>query len=74
MSFDLNLIWTQLQEGVVSFVGRLPAFVLALLAFILFFWVAERLSDWLKQFINKRGRSKNAATVIALITRWGLVV
>ena len=74
MSFDLNLIWTQLQEGVVAFASRLPAFMLALLVFVLFFWIAERLSAWLKQFINGRGRSKNAATVIALITRWGLVV
>lgn len=74
MTFDLNTILDSVQERVAEFAGRLPALLLALLVFFLFLWLAGRLSLWMKSFVNGRGRSQNAATVIALITRWGLIV
>lgn len=71
---DLNSIWLNLQEKLIAFIGRLPIILLALLVFFLFFWLAGRLSVWTKSFVNQRGRSMNAATVMALIMRWGLIV
>jgi small-conductance mechanosensitive channel len=71
---DLNAIWTTIQESIIEFIGRLPVLLLALLTFFLFFWLAGRLSLTVKSFVDGRGRSKNAATVLALITRWGLIV
>jgi small conductance mechanosensitive channel len=74
MDFDLSTIWTQLQETFTEFLTRLPAFVVAILVFVLFFWLAGRLSRWVRSFVKGRSPSKNAATVIALITRWGTIV
>lgn len=74
MEIDLGAILSQLQETLVSFVARLPAFLLALLVFAMFFWLAGRLSHWARSFVNERNRSSNAATVIALVTRWSIVV
>ncbi len=74
MTFDLNQIWTNLQERLMEFALRLPILLLAALVFLLFLWLAGQLSLWVKSFIKGRGQSSNAATVIALITRWGLIV
>jgi len=74
MELDLNAVWENLQERIVEFIATLPAILLAVVVFFLFFWGAGWLSRWVKSFVDGRGSSKNAATVIALITRWGLIV
>jgi small conductance mechanosensitive channel len=74
MDLDLNAVWTQLQEGLINFIVRLPALLLAFLVFIIFFWAAKWLSEWIKGIVNKRSRSRNAATVSALIARWGIII
>jgi small conductance mechanosensitive channel len=74
MDFDLNVVWTQLQDTFTEFVTRLPTIALAILVFALFFWLAKQLSGWIKSFVNGRSHSQNAATVIGLITRWGIIV
>lgn len=74
MELDLTLIWDQMWESFNLFLARLPAYVLAVMIFGLFFWLAGRLSHWMKVLVSGRSRSKNAATVIALITRWGLIL
>lgn len=74
MEFDLTVIWMQLQESMVEFITRLPTLMLALLVFILTFWLARQLSQGMKGFLGQRGRSKNAATVVALIVRWSIIV
>lgn len=74
MDLNLNDITAQLVANLSDFVARLPAYLLALAVFILFLWLAGRLSRWLRTIVNGRGRSKNAATVIALVARWGVVV
>lgn len=70
---ELNTIWLNLQENFIEFISRLPLILLALLIFLLFLWLSGRLSTWMKSFVNQRGRSLNAATVLALITRWGFI-
>jgi len=74
MELDLNALWAQVQETILELIARLPVFLLAVLAFVLFFWLAERISNWVKSLVDHRSRSKNAATVIALITRWSIIV
>lgn len=74
MNFDLTDIFSPLQENVTAFLPQLPAILLAILVFLLFLWLARRLSLWSKGFLQGRGRTKNAATVISLIARWGIIV
>ena len=74
MDFDLSVILSQMQETLVEFVNRLPALLFAVLVFALFFWMAGRLSRWARSFVSDHNRSTNAATVIALVTRWGIIV
>ena len=74
MEFDLNTIWTQLQELLTGLLNRLPALLLAVLVLALFFWLAGRLSRWMRSFLANRNRSRNAATVMALVTRWSIIV
>lgn len=74
MEFDIKAIGGQLQESLVEFLARLPIYVLAILVFLLFLWLATRVAQTAKKFINDHGRSRNAATVIALMMRWGTVV
>jgi small conductance mechanosensitive channel len=74
MDIDLDAIWWQISEKIAELLTRLPALVLAVLVFALFFWLAGRLSRWAKLFVDERNRSRNAATVIALVTRWGIIV
>jgi small conductance mechanosensitive channel len=73
MEFDFTTIWTQLQDTFVNLVNSLPSFLLAMLVLILFFVLAGRVSLWMKSFVRNRSHSQNAATVIALITRWGII-
>lgn len=49
---DPNSIWLNLQEKLIDFISRLPVMLLALLVFFLFFWMAGRLSIWMKSFVN----------------------
>ena len=74
MDIDLDAIWWQISEKIAELLTRLPALALAVLVFALFFWLAGRLSRWAKLFVDERNRSRNAATVIALVTRWGIIV
>ena len=74
MDFDLTAVWTQLQESVMAFIARLPAFLLALIVLILFLWLSSRVAQWGKSLISKRGHSPNAATVVALVLRWAAVI
>jgi small conductance mechanosensitive channel len=74
MEIDFGTIWSQIQDIFAELLAGLPAFVLAVLVFALFFWLAGRLSRWARLFINERNRSRNAATVIALVTRWSIIV
>jgi len=74
MEFDLTTIWAQVEATLVGFVNRLPAYIFALLVLALFFFLAGRISLWIKSFVSHRSRSENAATVTALITRWGFIV
>jgi small conductance mechanosensitive channel len=64
MEIDFGTIWSQIQDIFAELLAGLPAFVLAVLVFALFFWLAGRLSRWARLFINERNRSRNAATVI----------
>lgn len=70
---DFSTIIDQLRENAAAFIGRLPAFLLALLVFGGFFWLAGRLSSWVKQFVHGRGHGTNAATIVSLIARWGII-
>lgn len=74
MAFDFSAVWSQLQESATEFVTRLPALLLAIVVFFLFVWLSARLSRWIRNAVTQRGRSSNAATVIALVLRWGVVV
>jgi len=74
MELDIRAIGGQLQESLVEFLARLPIYALAILVFLLFLWLASRVAQTTKKFVNDHGRSRNAATVIALIIRWGTVV
>lgn len=74
MDFDVGIILTNLQERALSFLTRLPGIVLAILVFLLFLSVAGRLSQGVKVFVNGRSRSKNAATVLGLVARWGIIL
>ena len=69
MEFDIATIWMQIQETLIDLVNRLPAFLLALLVLLVLFFAAGRISNWMKTFVDRRSRSRNAATVTALITR-----
>jgi len=73
MEFDLNAVWTQIQGTLTELASGAPAFLLALLVLAIFFFLAGRLSKWAKSFFSGRGRSENAATVTALITRWSTI-
>lgn len=73
MNLDLTEIFTSLQENVTAFLPQLPAILLAVLVFVLFLWLAGRLSRWSKGFLHKRGQTKNAATVISLVARWAVI-
>jgi small conductance mechanosensitive channel len=74
MELELNTIWSQLQQTLVELVSRSPSYLFAVLVFALFFWLSGRLSRWAKSFVNERNRSRNAATVIALVARWSIIV
>jgi small-conductance mechanosensitive channel len=74
MEFDLTTIWAQVQATLIGFVERLPAYIFALLVLALFFFLAGRFSIWIRSFVGHRSQSQNAATVTALITRWGIIV
>jgi len=74
MELDIQAIVGQLQESLVEFLARLPIYVMAMLVFLFFLWLAARVAETTKKFVNDHGRSRNAATVIALIIRWGTVV
>lgn len=74
MDFDLTAVWMQLQESVMAFIAQLPAFLLALVVLILFFWLSSHVAQWGKSLISKRGHSPNAATVVALVLRWAAVI
>ena len=73
MNLDLDQIGTQLQSNMMAFVAQLPAVLLALLVFVLFMWLSGRLSSWIRRFVDTRRQSKNAATVTALVVRWGVI-
>ena len=74
MNLDLNAIWANLQESIMEFIARLPAILLAILVFLLFFLLASRLAQWIHTLIGRRSQSQNAATVVALIARWGIIL
>lgn len=74
MDFDLSEIWVLLQERITELIFRLPVVILAILVFVLAYWLAGRLAQWVKTLVDGRSPSKNAATVIALITRWSIIV
>lgn len=74
MDFDVGTILINLQERALSFLTRLPGIVLAILVFLLFLSIAGRLSQGVKVFVNGRSRSKNAATVLGLVARWGIIL
>ncbi len=57
-----------------EFIVRLPAVVLAILVFFLFLFLATRLAGWIHTLVSKRSQSQNAATVLALIARWGFIL
>ncbi|MDX1413326.1 MAG: mechanosensitive ion channel family protein [Candidatus Promineifilaceae bacterium] len=74
MMIDFSEVWSNLSHDVLQFVTRLPTILLAFLVFVLFVWLAGKLSLMAKRLVNAQGRSQNAGTVIALITRWGLIL
>lgn len=57
-----------------EFIIRLPAILLAILVFLLFILLATRIAGWIHTLVSKRSQSQNAATVMALIARWGFTL
>jgi small conductance mechanosensitive channel len=74
MDVDAGTILINLQERALSFITRLPGIVLAILVFLLFIFLANHLSRWVRDFVNGHSRSKNAATVLSLVARWGIIL
>jgi small-conductance mechanosensitive channel len=70
----LSEIISTMQDKLVDFVATLPTILLGIVIFLVFLWFSQRVSRWIRTFLNQRNRSKNASTVIALIARWGLIV
>ncbi len=73
MQLDLSNIITQLQENISQLIAQGPAILLALVVFAVFFWVASRTASASKNLVANRVTNKNAATVIALMVRWGTI-
>lgn len=55
-------------------ITRAPAFLIALVVFLLTLWLARRLSRLAGSVLEGRGRAPNAITVIELLTRWAIIV
>lgn len=71
---DFTTLLTTLQSTLTDSVAALPGIILGIVIMLIFVWLSRRLATWVRRFINERGRSRNAATVIALVTRWALIV
>lgn len=70
----MGIVWERIQTMATSLLANLPNFIIALAVFVLAYIAASRSGRTVKNLFLRNGRSANAATVFALITRWGIIL
>lgn len=71
---DLQSVWERIQNTIVDLVATLPNILIGLLVFVVIYAIARYTSPRMRGLVERSGRSPNAATVTALLTRWGIIV
>jgi small-conductance mechanosensitive channel len=73
MWIDLQDVFERIQGTVTDLVATLPNIVAGLVVFMVIYLIARYSGPAVRRLVERSGRSANAATVAALLTRWSVI-
>ena len=72
--FDISVAWASLQATAIAFIARLPYFILAIVAFVVFYFAARLTRRLIVHLTEKRRKHRNAGLVLGRLAEGGLLL
>jgi small conductance mechanosensitive channel len=74
MNVDISLAWRQVQAMVQGFIAMLPALILAIVVFAIFYMIAKAVRGFVRRFVKgRRAAYRNLEMVLGRLAQWGII-
>ena len=74
MDFNLTILWISIQDLFLTFVDRLPQYVLGLLVFIVSYLASKGVRGVVRGAILRYGFSEGVAMAMGRLSQWGVIL
>jgi small-conductance mechanosensitive channel len=74
MSFELSIVWQQLQETINGFINLLPNLIAGSIVFIIFLFLANSLKEVVRRVSERQYRHRNLGLALGRLTQWGTIL